>query len=140
MRKTITTAALLIAGFAAHAGPATPPSTTYNLSLDGFCDGVEVTVERGTGLVTGTRTGCGSGEVIYGNSGGIAGRGLSLTLRGANGTGYDIVDIIATFSLSQGTWDYRRPDGSIFNSGTFTVDSRENNQAKMLKSSAASAN
>lgn len=138
MRQNTIAALLLAAGLSAHAGPATPPSTTYNLALDGFCDGVELTVERTTGLVSGTRTGCAEGQVLHGNAGGIAGRGLSLTIRGANGTGFDGVDIIATFSLSQGTWDYRRPDGSIFNSGTFSVNSRENNQAMMQKAGTSS--
>lgn len=109
---------LLITGLAlassAQAGPILT-SKTLNIKFNGFCDGLRFTTNTDTGIVTGNRTGCESAPV-----GGVVGTVLGTRQGGAvilDYTGFDLSIVIR----DNKTWSYRNLNGTLFNSGTWSV-------------------
>lgn len=104
---------LALAG-SALAGPIFP-NKTIDLVFDGYCDGLHVVSNTTTGLVTGTRTGCASEPV-----GGVVGTVLGKKQGGAEIVQYATFDFTAVIRDDK-TWTYYNADGSVFNSGTWSL-------------------
>ncbi len=88
-------------------------SSTFTATFDGYCDGVSLTIVNG--VAYGTETGCVSG-VAVGTKGSVKkqGKAYTLSLRHAPKTIY-VVDIETP------TWTIYAADGSVVQSGTYTV-------------------
>jgi hypothetical protein len=85
------------------------PIIELNIRYDGFCDGVRMSIDFETGLVTGNATGCYSHHYL-GTVGTVHGQGYSLTLTLSDDS--DFPGIIYVIR-ADGTWNnYSELDGA----------------------------
>lgn len=128
MRKSLAAMALLVGCIPCTQAADLAAAAAQNLVIqfDGYCDGLAVTTNSATGLISGNRTGCISG-LAHGSFGSVAalGGGRGATLRDVNGTEFASLDFITVLNAANNTWAYYFADGSVLNSGTFTLVSVE---------------
>lgn len=115
----IAVSSLLVVSAVAQAGPMVP-NKTLSLKFVGFCDGMSLSINHGTGGVTGRRIGCGTSEQVRGYVGAIAGGnhdGQGVVVGFDSGTGF-----LYVISDSPQTWEnYNLATGTRVNTGTWTV-------------------
>ena len=105
----------------AQTGTAAIAEKTFIIQLDGFCDGLRITVYPDMHVATGKETGCRKSRAV-GTIGTFRGHGKAITL----GLAYSRVALtfVAQYPLvSGGWWILYGNDGSlkIESSGTYTV-------------------
>jgi hypothetical protein len=103
-------------GSSAYAGGLLGGTRTIDIKMTGFCDGYNLTINMNTGIVTGHQTGCDS-ELVFGTIGSLIGfnqKGAALTLRDTTFATYKVI-------RDNATWTYYNSDGSVANSGTYTM-------------------
>jgi hypothetical protein len=97
-----------------------PPVIDLTIRYNGFCDGVRMTIDFGTGLVVGNATGCYSHHYL-GTVGSVRHQGGSVTLTLSDDS--DFPGIIYVIR-GDGTWtNYDEENGEIVvvNSGTWSL-------------------
>lgn len=112
---TIALAAVLSIGLAANV-------SAFEISYDGFCDGLMLNIDPATGLVDGNQAGCTVGPIL-------GTRGRTLTQGPTVTIGYDASSDfgglgIITVIRADGTWTHYMNDGSgisVVNSGTWSM-------------------
>src|SRR3954451_6342417 len=107
-------AALLLAAPAAQAGALVPNKTT-DIKFTGFCDGMHLVINEGTGVVTGNSTGsCITPTPFVGTVGGNAKLGAGVAVL-EGGLLYVIDDSPQNFTL------YGSGGSVLINAGSYTV-------------------
>jgi len=110
-------ACCLLVAAGAQAGPLLGTSRNVEIVYDGFCDGLQININYNTGKVLATRTGCSVGQLI-GTVGALDGNtyaGGAVTLSNTD-IGYHVV-----LKDNPRRWVYYLPDGSVLNSGTYSI-------------------
>ena len=110
-------ACCLLVAAGAQAGPLFGSARNVDIALDGFCDGVHMTINYNTGVVVAVRTGCLS-DLMVGSVGALNGKkyaGGAVTLMDPTHSLYMVI------KDTPAVWAYYSLDGSIFNSGTYSV-------------------
>lgn len=103
----------LFASVLASVGAASAQAGTFTAHFDGYCDGISVTISNG--VAYGTETGCESGPVI-GTRGSVKKQGKAFTLSLDH-----LPNTIYVLNTESQTWAIYQPDGSMLQSGTYTV-------------------
>jgi hypothetical protein len=108
MKTSLYACAAILAGsaFSAQAG-------TLNITFDGFCDGVDVTIGA-NGVAHGTETGCESGPAV-GTKGTVKSQGPSYTLNLNH-----VVNAVYVIRTNH-TWSIYLSDGTDLQDGTWTA-------------------
>ena len=108
MRASLYACAALLGGFAfsAQAG-------TLNITFDGFCDGVDVTIGA-NGVAHGTETGCEGGPAV-GTKGSVKGQGSGTHTLNLN----HVVNAVYVIRPNH-TWSIYLSDGSDLQDGTWS--------------------
>jgi hypothetical protein len=122
LRSITIVAVLLAAGSFAQAGDMTP-TRTFDLRFDGYCDGMRLTINYGTGVVTGNTTGCLLGDPVRGYAGAVSGGtyGGQGVVVGVQPVGWPN-GIMFVISDTPRTWQVRDlPTGVVINSGTWSL-------------------
>ena len=124
MKKGLVAAALAVVllasfsqvGSAAQGGAAV---VSMSIQLDGFCDGINLSIDMANGLVSGTATGCYSHD-YFGTVGSVSTQGIALTLSQAGDSPFPGLMYVIR---QDGTWsNYYTNSGEIseMNLGTWT--------------------
>lgn len=105
-------ATILIGAAASAQAGALVPSTTVNIKFTGFCDGMRLVINEDSGLVTGYRTGCASGNFV-----GTVGSNSKL------GAGITIVTDYYMYVIDDSPQSFTvyRSYGAIINSGSYAI-------------------
>lgn len=103
----------LFASALALIGTASAQAATFNASFDGFCDGVSITISNG--VAYGTETGCVGGPAV-GTKGSVKKQGKAYTLSLDH-----LPNTIYVLDIETPTWTIYTADGSVLQSGTYTV-------------------
>lgn len=121
-------ASLMVTGTMLNAGSLVK-SKTIDISFDNFCDGLHMVINQSSGLVTGSYIGC-SDHPILGAVGGLSKIGVGTA------NGYMIGDILRNIVVDDKprTWTIYNVDGTVFNSGTYSVGVPTLEQSVSLKS------
>ena len=101
------------------AAPRAAAVVNMSIELDGFCDGIDLSIDMGSGLVTGTATGCYSHD-YFGTVGSVSTQGVALTLGQAGDSPFPGLMYVIR---QDGTWsNYYASDGEMneMNAGTWT--------------------
>lgn len=101
------------------AAPRAAAVVNMSLGLDGFCDGIDLSIDMGSGLVTGTATGCYSHN-SFGTVGTVSTQGVALTLGQSGDSPFPGLMYVIR---QDGTWsNYYEADGEMheMNAGTWT--------------------
>lgn len=104
-------AAALVFGSYAQAG-VLYPNKTIDISFDGYCDGMHLTINHSTGLVSGYATGCRS-EPVSGVAGGLSKNGAGLAVLSQT--------FLWTIDDNGKNWVIYSDTGVVINSGTYSV-------------------
>lgn len=101
------------------------PAIHYEIIFDGYCDGVALDVSPANGLVTGVYASvcasCPFTNLMAGSAGDLLGP-LGLTANLGWDTFGDAGEInLFTRIYANGTWEHYNFDGSVFNSGTWSL-------------------
>ena len=104
-------AAALAFGLPAQAG-VLYPTRTIDIAFDGYCDGMHLTINHSTGLVSGTATGCLS-NVLTGVAGGLSKIGAGVAVMSTG--------LLFVIDDNGKNWVIYGADGSVINSGTYSV-------------------
>lgn len=88
------------------------PTKVIDISFDGYCDGLRLTINHSSGIVSGNSTGCISDPAI-GTAGGLSKIGAGLTIR--NRSFLFVIDDNAR------NWSLYNADGSLNSTGTYSV-------------------
>lgn len=91
------------------------PNKTVQISLDGYCDILDLTIDQKTGLVTGTQTGCIAGN-FFGTVGSTSKLGASITI----GVDYGGTQFVFVIDDLPKKWTIYDIDGIVINSGTYS--------------------
>lgn len=104
-------AAALVFGSYVQAGPLYG-SKTVDISFDGYCDGMHLTINHSSGLVTGNATGCLS-DPAFGVAGGLS----------KNGAGVAVLSQSYLWTIDDNgkNWVIYSDSGVVINSGTYSV-------------------
>ncbi|MCA6217915.1 hypothetical protein KGA65_15380 [Ideonella sp. B7] len=103
----------LFASALALIGTASAQAGTFAATFDGYCDGISVTISNG--VAYGTETGCVTGPAV-GTRGSVKKQGKAFTLSLAH-----LPNTIYVLNTENQTWAIYQPDGSMLQSGTYTV-------------------
>lgn len=104
-------AAALVFGSYVQAGPLFP-NKTVDISFDGYCDGMHLTINHSSGLVTGNATGCLS-DPAFGVAGGLSKTGAGVAVLSQS--------FIWTIDDNGKNWVIYSDSGVVINSGTYSV-------------------
>lgn len=88
------------------------PTKVIDISFDGYCDGMHLTINHSTGIVSGNSIGCVSDPAI-GTAGGLSRIGAGLTVMNR---GYLFV-----IDDNARNWTLYNSDGSLNSNGTYSV-------------------
>jgi len=109
LQHTIFAAALALIG------TASAQAATFSAVFDGFCDGVSITVSNG--VAYGSETGCVGGAAV-GTKGSVKKQGKAYTLSLNH-----LPNAVYVLNIDTPTWTIYAADGSVVQSGTYTVGS-----------------
>jgi hypothetical protein len=118
-------AVLSVAGFAGARGDTVDnvldqPEGTFGFIYDGYCDGMTLTFNTGTGITSGTySSACGTcpyPDAVGGTVGVVFGQGVTFSLSWDGTSGIPLWTVIRT----NRTFTHYNYDGSVFLNGTWT--------------------
>jgi hypothetical protein len=114
---------LSLAGFAGAQDTSPATVRTWDISFDGYCDGLNVTFDNATGIAYGstaaTCASCPGTDPVAGTAGHIAGQGQGLTLSYQSYFGAYPMWFYSVIRKDH-TWTLYNFDGTVFNSGTWS--------------------